>query len=95
MPLVDAAGLSSISTMAPFLSDATWLMVDGEVFKTRYLRQIQPGLHADDVVIEAENGEGEIDFTASEFVDAKMLEHSTYLLKSGVVIRFLNQPTIH
>jgi len=49
----------------------------------------------DDVVLEARRGEDELTLTYAEIGDAESLGEGVFRLKSGALLRFLSQVTLH
>ena len=74
---------------------AAYVLVDGVIFETAYLRIPDNDTVADDIVLEARNGETEIEFTFGEIAGAVHLGNGEYRLRSGAQLRFLSTPTVH
>ena len=68
---------------------------DGIVFETEYLRVPDEDTKEDDVVLEARRGDDELSLTLAEMDEAEMLGAGLYRLKSGSLLRFLSQVTVH
>ena len=81
--------------LADAMHDADFVMIDGVMFETEYLRVPDEYTVADDVVLEAKRGEDEIAFTRKDVDDAESLGDGVYRLKSGALLRFLTSATIH
>lgn len=81
--------------LADAMHGADFVMVDGEMFETEYLRVPDEYTVADDVVLEAKRGDDEIAFTRGDVDDAEALGDGAYRLKSGALLRFLTSATIH
>lgn len=77
------------------MQGADYVVVDGVVFETEYLRVPDGDTVADDIVLEARNGSTEIAFTREEFDHAEPVGEGVYRLRSGALIRFLTAATIH
>ena len=77
------------------MQDADYVMIDGVVFETGYLRIPDEFTVADDVVLEARSGDTEIDMTRAEIDDAVELGQGMFRLRSGSVVRFLSSAVIH
>ena len=77
------------------MHDADFILVDGVMFETAYLRVPDEYTVADDVVLEATRGEDEIAFTRGDVDGAESLGDGVYRLKSGALLRFLTSATIH
>ena len=85
----------SLMRLASAMDDADYLLVDGVVFATEYLRAPDEATSVDDVVIEAKHGDAEIMFTRGEIDGAEDLGEGLYRLKSGEELRFLSSATLH
>lgn len=89
-------GMSGDTTkLGTAMTGADYVLVDGVMFETEYLRVPDSETVADDIVLEARNGSTEIAFTREEFEGAEQLSDGVYRLKSGALIRFLSTATIH
>ena len=77
------------------LSGADFVMVDGVVFATGYVRVPDEFTVADDVVVEARNGETEIEFTRAEIEGAEGVGEGVFRLRSGRLVRFLSSAVLH
>jgi hypothetical protein len=77
------------------MRDADFVQVNGITFVTGYLRIPDDLTVADDVVMELKLGEAEVTFIREDLDDAKYVGDGAYLLKSGAVLRFLANATIH
>ncbi|MEO8346030.1 MAG: hypothetical protein ABI607_10065 [Betaproteobacteria bacterium] len=77
------------------MNDADFVVIDGVLFQTGYLRVPDEYTAAADVVLEARRGETEIDLTREEIDDAVLLGEGVFRLKSGSVVRFLSGAVIH
>ena len=77
------------------MTDADFVVIDGVMFQTGYLRVPDEYTGADDVVLEARRGDTEIDLTRDEIDDAVLLGEGVFRLKSGSVVRFLSSAVIH
>jgi hypothetical protein len=74
---------------------ADYVLLDGVVFETEYLRIPDTDMVPDDIVLEARNGNTEIAFTREELDGAEDVGEGVYRLKSGALIRFLSTATVH
>jgi hypothetical protein len=81
--------------LAVAMDDADYVLIDGVVFETEYLRVPDENTVADDVILEAKHGDTEVAFTRAEIDDALHLGDGVYRLKSGSLLRFLTGATIH
>jgi hypothetical protein len=77
------------------MRDADFVLIDGVVFRTDYLRIPDEDTVADDVVLEATRGEHEIALTRGEIEGAEFLGQGVYRLKSGALLRFFSAATVH
>jgi hypothetical protein len=77
------------------IEDADFVVIDGVIFETGYLRVPDEFTSADDVVLEARRGETEIDLTRGEIDGAEMLGEGVFRLKNGSLVRFLSSAVIH
>ncbi len=77
------------------MHDADFVLIDGVVFETGYLRVPDEYTVADDVVLEATSGEDEIALTREDVDGAEALEDGGYRLKSGALLRLISGATVH
>jgi hypothetical protein len=77
------------------MDNADFVLIDGVVFETEYLRVPDEDTVADDVVLEAKRGDTEIALTRAEIDDAEHVGEGVFRLKSGAHLRFLSSATIH
>jgi len=77
------------------MNDADFVMIDGVMFQTGYLRVPDEFTSADDVVVEARRGDTEIELTREEIDDAVLLGEGVFRLKNGSIVRFLSTAVIH
>ena len=89
------AGGDNVIKLADAMHDADFVLIDGVVFETEYLRVPDEYTVADDVVLEAKRGEDEIALTRGDVDDAESLGDGIYRLKSGAVLRFLTSAAVH
>ena len=76
------------------MDNADFVLIDGVVFETEYLRVPDEDTVADDVVLEAKRGDTEIALTRAEIDDAEHVGEGVFRLKSGAHLRFLSSATI-
>ena len=81
--------------LTDMLTDADYVVIDGVIFQTGYLRVPDEFTAADDVVLEASHGDTEVDLTREEIDDAVLLGEGVFRLKSGSLVRFLCSAVIH
>jgi hypothetical protein len=81
--------------LADTMQDADFVVIDGVLFQTDYLRVPDEFTTADDVVLEARRGDTEIELTRAEIDDAQALGEGVYRLRKGMLVRFLAGATIH
>lgn len=77
------------------MDNADFVLIDGVVFETEYLRVPDEDTVADDVVLEAKRGDTEIELTRAEIDDAEHVGEGVFRLKSGAHLRFLTGATLH
>ena len=86
---------NNLLSLASAMDDADFVLIDGEVFATEYMRVPDEATVADDVVLEAKHGDREITLTRREIDGALHLGDGVYRLQSGAELRFLSTATIH
>jgi hypothetical protein len=89
-----ATGVNMLN-LASAMDNADFVLIDGVVFETEYLRVPDEQTVADDVVLEAKHGDTEITLTRQELDGAEHLGEGVYRLRSGSQLRFLSSATIH
>jgi hypothetical protein len=77
------------------MTGADFVVIDGVIFETGYLRVPDEFTSADDVVLEARRGDTEIDLTRAEIEDAIELGEGVFRLKNGSLVRFLASAVVH
>ena len=77
------------------MRDADFVVIDGNLFETEYLRVPDEFTVPDDIVLEAKRGEIEIMLTRDEIDDAQHVGEGVYRLKNGAHLRFVSSATIH
>jgi hypothetical protein len=77
------------------MHDADFVVIDGVVFETAYVRVPDEFTVADDVVLEARHGETELAFTQADFEAAEHVADGFYRLAGGHLLRFLTSATVH
>jgi len=77
------------------MRDADFVVIDGNLFETEYLRVPDEDTVAEDIVLEAKRGEIEIMLTRDEIDDAQHVGEGIFRLKSGAHLRFVSSATIH
>ncbi len=77
------------------MTDADYVVIDGELFSTGYLRVPDEFTTADDVVVEARQGDREIDMTRAEIEGAEDVGEGLFRLRSGSLVRFLSTAVVH
>ena len=85
----------NLSNLASAMDNADYVLIDGIVFETEYMRALDEGAVDDDVVLEVRHGDTEVTFTRGEMDGAEHLGEGIYRLKSGAQLRFLSTATIH
>jgi hypothetical protein len=77
------------------MKGADYVVIDGVIFETGYLRVPDEDTVPDDVVLEARHGETEIDITRAEIEGAEGLGEGVYRLRNGSLVRFLTTAVVH
>jgi hypothetical protein len=77
------------------MTDADYVVIDGELFATGYLRVPDEFTTADDVVVEARQGDREIDMTRAEIEGAEDIGEGLFRLRNGSLVRFLSTAVVH
>jgi hypothetical protein len=77
------------------MNGADYVLINGVIFETGYLRVPDKDTVADDIVLEARNGDTEIELTRDDIDGAVHLGNGEYRLRSGAQLRFLSTPTVH
>jgi len=77
------------------MRDADFVVIDGNLFETEYLRVPDEDTVPEDIVLEAKRGEIEIMLTRDEIDDAQHVGEGIFRLKSGAHLRFVSSATIH
>ena len=77
------------------MQDTDFVEFNGCRLVSSYLRDPGEALVPDDVVLEAENEDGELMLTFHDVDGADQIGPGQYRLRSGAVVVFLRQPTIH
>jgi hypothetical protein len=86
---------SIVTSLADAMQGADFVQLNGIVFETDYLRVPDDTTVADDVVMELRHGDTELAFTLQELDGARYVGEGAYMLKSGVLLRFLTTATLH
>jgi hypothetical protein len=82
-------------TLGASMRDADYVLINGVMFETEYLRIPDKDTVADDIVLEARNGDTEVAFTCEDIDGAVHLGEGEFRLRSGAQLRFLSTATIH
>ena len=77
------------------MRDADFVQINGIVFETEYLRVPDESTVAEDVIMEVKLGDTELAFTRDELDDAVYVGDGHFRLKSGALLRFLSNATVH
>ena len=77
------------------MQDARFVQVDRQMFVAGYSCDPDDALVADDVVLEASTADTELELTYADIQDAVQVAPGAYRLRSGTVLYFFGQPTIH
>lgn len=87
--------MTTLTPMAQALDNVDFVLFEGVVFETEYLRVPDEDTKEDDVVLEARRGDDELSLTFAEIGEAEALGEGVFRLKSGALLRFLSQVTLH
>ena len=82
-------------TLTDTMGNADFVLIDGIVYETEYVRVPDEDTHADDVVLEATHGEHAVELTLSDLDGAQHLGEGVYRLVNGHQLRFLSTATVH
>jgi hypothetical protein len=82
-------------TLTDTMGNADFVLIDGIVYETEYLRVPDEDMVADDVVLEAKHGELEVALTLADLDGAQHLGEGVYRLVNGHQLRFLSTATVH
>lgn len=82
-------------TLTDTMGNADFVLIDGIVYETEYLRVPDEDTLADDVVLEAKRGDDEVELTRADLDGAEHLGEGVYRLASGHQLRFLSTATVH
>ena len=89
------AGGGDVIKLADTMHGADFVLIDGVIFQTEYLRVPDESTVAEDVVMELKLGDTELAFTREELDGAEHVGDGTYRLTSGALLRFLTTATVH
>src|SRR6059058_2977171 len=78
---VPPTGAANLTNLIETMHDADFVVIDGAVFETEYLRVPDEFTVADDIVLEAKRGTTEIELTRAEIDDAEYVGEGVYRLK--------------
>jgi hypothetical protein len=92
---VPASDVPMATDLVRAMGDADYVLIDGVIFESAYLGSPDDRARADDIVLEARQGDTEVAFTREEMDGAEQLGEGIYRLKSGALLRFLSSATIH
>ena len=82
-------------TLAHTMHGSDFVLIDGVVCETDYLRVPDEYTAPDDVVLEATSGDTEFAFTCADFEGAEAMGDGVYRLHNGRLLRFLTSATLH
>ena len=77
------------------MQDAKFVQINGRLFLSQYTCDPDHMLRDDDIVLEVAAEDGEMELTLDDMRDAQQIGSGAYQLRSGTVVCFLNQPTVH
>jgi hypothetical protein len=87
--------LAAVHELYQSMDGADYVVVDGVLFETDYLRLPDEFTVADDVMLEASHGDTAIDLTHGEVEGAEGLGQGVFRLRSGTLVRFLASAVVH
>jgi hypothetical protein len=82
-------------TLTDTMGNADFVLIDGIVYETEYVRVPDEDTHEDDVVLEAKHGDMEVELLCSDLTGATHLGEGVYRLLNGYHLRFLTTATVH
>jgi len=74
---------------------ADYVVIDGILFETEYLREPDEYTVADDILLELRSGDTELAFTQADLEGAERIEDGVYRLATGRLVHFLTSATVH
>ena len=77
------------------MQGADYVVIDGILFETEYLREPDEFTVADDVLLEVRSGETELAFTQADLDGAERVADGGYRLGSGHLLHFIASATLH
>ncbi|MEO8136855.1 MAG: hypothetical protein ABI831_23125 [Betaproteobacteria bacterium] len=77
------------------MRDASFVQIGRQIFVAGYSCDPDDALVADDIVLEASGAGVQLEWTFDDIQDAVQVGPAAYRLRSGAVLYFLVQPTIH
>ncbi|GIK87326.1 MAG: hypothetical protein BroJett026_28070 [Betaproteobacteria bacterium] len=81
--------------LADALDGTAYVLCEGLVFETEYLRVPDEHTRADDIVLEARNGEDELWLTRDDVDAAQSVGEGVWRLRDGTTLRLLEHVTLH
>jgi hypothetical protein len=94
-PAGGSVARNRMSSMAEAMDAADFVLIDGIVCETEYLRVPDEFTVPDDVVLEAKHGDTEFAFTRADFDGAQHLGDGVFRLANGRHLRFFSSATVH
>ena len=82
-------------TVADAMDNADFVLIDGIMCETAYVRVPDEFTVPDDVVLEVTHGENEFAFTRADFEGAEHIGEGVFRLQNGRQLRFLASATLH
>jgi hypothetical protein len=77
------------------MQDAQFVQINGRLFLSQYTCDPDHMLRDDDIVLEVAAEDAEMELTLNDMRDAQQIGNGAYQLRSGTVMCFLSQPTVH
>lgn len=84
-----------VKSVADAMFDADFVLIDGVMCETAYVRVPDEYTVADDVVLEVTHGDNEFAFTRADIDGAVHVGEGVFRLQSGRHLRFLTSATLH
>ena len=76
---VPFTGEATLTNLIETMHDADFVVIDGAVFETEYLRVPDEYTDADDIVLEAKRGNTEIELTRADIDEAEYVGEGVYV----------------
>ncbi|HEV2220299.1 MAG TPA: hypothetical protein VGV08_07055 [Casimicrobiaceae bacterium] len=77
------------------MQGADYVVIDGVVFETEYMREPDESTVPDDVLLEVRSGDTALAFTQADFDAAERVADGGYRLGTGHLLHFIYSATVH